>query len=587
MGAKGQKGRLILAAALLLSAFSTLSAQNESEQADSLVRLISAKFIEQQETSEGLVRKAMGATFLHNGTYLISDSSMWSRGQAWAIYGYTMVYRETRDKDFLLFVRELVNAYIKRLPGDMIPYWDFDDPDIPDTAKDASAAAVVASALLELSTLEDNTVLSRKYYDYAVVMLKELSGPDYECGNQKPAFLLHSTGHHPAGEEIDASIIYADYYYIEALTRWRKILEKQELSTGYKFIHPGILHTKESLALMKARITKKQSPFYDSYLLLEKDPCASKDYKMKGPFEIIARLGKYSKTKRPSEDDHKAAYLNAVMWTITNDKAYAEKSIEILNSYSSSLKSIDPTDNDAPLCASLQGSILANAAELIKHTYPEVRSQDIERWENMFYNVFIPILETFFKAKPYTNGNWGAAATKAYLAFGIFLEDENIYNKAIDFFFYGNDNGTIKNYIAENGQCQESGRDQDHVMFGLGNMAEACETAHNQGNETLYAALDNRLMRGYEYTAKYNLGETVPYKTWTDVSGRYCYWTQISEKLRGVFRPIYEIAYNHYVFRKGLKMPYTGLVISKTVIEGSEKWCDGPGFGTLFFREQP
>ena len=77
MGAKGQKGRLILAAALLLSAFSTLSAQNESEQADSLVRLISAKFIEQQETSEGLVRKAMGATFLHNGTYLISDSSMW------------------------------------------------------------------------------------------------------------------------------------------------------------------------------------------------------------------------------------------------------------------------------------------------------------------------------------------------------------------------------------------------------------------------------------------------------------------------------------------------------------------------------
>lgn len=516
-----------------------------------------------------------------------NDNSMWARGQAWAIYGYTMVYRETRDKEFLMFVRKLINTYVKRLPDDLIPYWDFDDPNIPNTVKDASAAAVVASALLELSTLEDNEKLSHKYYDYAVSMLKELSGSNYKCGNLSPAFLLHSTGHYPAGEEIDASLIYADYYYIEALTRWRKILEKQELYTGNKFIHPGILHTKESLALMKDRTDKRQSPFYDSFLLLKKDSCASKDYKIKGPFETIARLGKYSMTKRPSEDDHKAAYLNAVMWTITGDKAYAEKSIEILNSYSSSLKSIDSTDNDAPLCASLQGCTLANAAELIKHTYPEVNRQDVEQWENMFYKVFIPILETFFIAQPYTNGNWGAAATKAYLAFGIFLEDESLYNKAIDFFFNGNDNGTIKNYIAENGQCQESGRDQDHVMFGLGNMAEACETAYNQGNETLYSALDNRLMKGYEYTAKYNLGETVPYKTWTDISGRYCDWSKISEKFRGVFRPIYEIAFNHYVFRKGNDMPYTKRVISKTKFEGREKWCDGPGYGTLFFKEQP
>lgn len=516
-----------------------------------------------------------------------SDDSMWARGQAWAIYGYTIVYRETRNKEFLKFVRELINTYIKRLPNDLIPYWDFDEPNIPKTPKDASAAAIVASALLELSTLELNTELSNKYYDYAVRMLTELSGANYKCGKLKPAFLLHSTGHYPAGKEIDATIIYADYYYIEALTRWKKIMEKQELSTGNKFIHPGILHTKESLALIKTRINKKQRPFYDSYMLLKKDSCASKDYRVKGPFKTIARFGNFSMTKRPSEDDHKAAYLNAIMWNITGEKAYAEKSIEILNSYSSTLKSIDSTDNDAPLCASLQGCILANAAELIKHTYPEVNTQDVKQWENMFYNVFIPILKRFFNTKPYTNGNWGAAATKAYLAFGIFLEDEKIYNKAIDFFFNGNDNGTIKNYIAENGQCQESGRDQDHVMFGLGNMAESCETAYNQGNGMLYSALNNRLMKGYEYTAKYNLGETVPYETWIDISGRYCDWHKISEKLRGVFRPIYEIAFNHYVFRKGYDMPYTKRVISRIKVEGSEKWCDGPGYGTLFFKEQP
>ena len=100
----------------------------------------------------------------------------------------------------------------------------------------------------------------------------------------------------------------------------------------------------------------------------------------------------------------------------------------------------------------------------------------------------------------------------------------------------------------------------------------------------MYAALDNRLLTGYEYTAKYNLGKSVPFTTWTDISGRYCNWQTISDKLRGVFRPIYEIVYNHYVTRKGLDMPYTRRVLSKMSVEGASKWCDGPGYGTLFFR---
>ena len=104
---------------------------------------------------------------------------------------------------------------------------------------------------------------------------------------------------------------------------------------------------------------------------------------------------------------------------------------------------------------------VANAAELIKHTYDKVEKEDIASWEHMLRTVFIPVLDTFFKAKPYTNGNWGAAATKAYMAFGIFLDDESLYNQAVDFYYNGHDNGTIKNYISESGQCQESGRDQD------------------------------------------------------------------------------------------------------------------------------
>ena len=80
----------------------------------------------------------------------------------------------------------------------------------------------------------------------------------------------------------------------------------------------------------------------------------------------------------------------------------------------------------------------------------------------------------------------------------------------------------LKIISARTDSVRRGGRDQDHVMFGLGNLAEACETAYNQGDEKMYAALDNRLLTGYEYTAKYNLGESVPFTTWTDISGRYC-----------------------------------------------------------------
>ena len=150
-----------------------------------------------------------------------SDSSMWARGQAWAIYGYTVVYRETQDPKYLDFVQKVADVYLKRLPDDYIPYWDFDDPAIPYAPRDASAACVVASALLELSGYVSPEKGST-YQAAALRMLESLSSDEYQCGKQKPAFLLHSTGHYPNGSEIDASIIYADYYYIEALLRLKR-----------------------------------------------------------------------------------------------------------------------------------------------------------------------------------------------------------------------------------------------------------------------------------------------------------------------------------------------------------------------------
>ena len=152
-----------------------------------------------------------------------SDASMWARGQSWAIYGYTMVYRETRDPRFLDFAQKVTDIYLKRLPersDDWVPLWDFDDPS-PSAPKDASAACVVASALLELCGYVPEEK-GKEYREAAERMLESL-GRFYQSGDRCVSFLLHSTGHHPAGSEIDASIIYADYYYYEALLRLRRL----------------------------------------------------------------------------------------------------------------------------------------------------------------------------------------------------------------------------------------------------------------------------------------------------------------------------------------------------------------------------
>jgi len=155
------------------------------------------------------------------------DYSMWARGQSWAIYGYTMVYRHTGKKVFLDFAQKVTDIYLTRLKetsDDWVPLWDMDahvepakdlDGRVP---KDASAACVVADALLELNQYVE-PAKAKEYKAAALAMLTDLSSDRYLSGKKNVSFLLHSTGHHPAGSEIDASIIYADYYYLEALMR--------------------------------------------------------------------------------------------------------------------------------------------------------------------------------------------------------------------------------------------------------------------------------------------------------------------------------------------------------------------------------
>lgn len=355
------------------------------------------------------------------------------------------------------------------------------------------------------------------------------------------------------------------------------------LKAQHTFIHPGVLHTQKQFDHFYDVVQKKISPAYDSYLLMKANPRASVDYKMMGPFKVISRDGEFSFTKSKMESDFSAAYLNSIMWMATKDPAHAKKSLEILEAYAETLTTIPPT-NDAPLLAGLEGLKIVYAAEALRYTYKGITVQQLDKITTMITGIFLPVLDKFYAAKPYTNGNWGSIATKTYIATAIYLDNQVMYQKAINFYNNADDNGTIKNYISgTTGQIQESGRDQGHSQLGLGAMATVCEIAWQQGDD-LYAALDNRLLLGFEYVARYNLGDdNVPFTTWKDITGKYSNWTVISTQSRGKFIPIYEMVYHHYVTRKGLSMPYTTKVVEKIRPEDFDR--DQPAFGTFLFSD--
>lgn len=164
---------------------------------------------------------------LHRNTAQgFSDDSDWARGQAWGLYGYTMMYRETGNKLYLKQAKKVAKYLFSRtnMPEDLVPYWDYDCPDIPNTVRDASSAAIMASALIELSTLDKSC---RKWRKVAEKQLRSLSSSAYrsQLGTNHGFILMHSTGSKPGNSEVDVPLSYADYYYVEALMRLKKLLK--------------------------------------------------------------------------------------------------------------------------------------------------------------------------------------------------------------------------------------------------------------------------------------------------------------------------------------------------------------------------
>jgi unsaturated chondroitin disaccharide hydrolase len=152
------------------------------------------------------------------------DESAWARGQSWGLYGFTMMYRETKNKEYLSFAQNIADFLLhhKNMPADKIPYWDYNATDIPNTYRDASAASIMCSALLELAKYS-NERQRKEYLNTATAILKNLSSVYRASVNTNGGFVLkHSVGHLPGKSEIDVPLTYADYYFIEALMRYKK-----------------------------------------------------------------------------------------------------------------------------------------------------------------------------------------------------------------------------------------------------------------------------------------------------------------------------------------------------------------------------
>lgn len=318
-----------------------------------------------------------------------------------------------------------------------------------------------------------------------------------------------------------------------------------------EFTHPGIAHSQESIDFIKSKIETGEQPWLAAWEALNDSRHASLDWQP-DPFPNVER-GPYNNPDIGSSeftDDAKAAYIHALCWVLSGEESHAKKSAEIVDAWSKTLESIG--NHDARLLIGMSGYHFCVAAEILKHTdaqWPEEKQMQFAR---MLRDIWYPVIKDFY---PTANGNWDASMLQVMIAMGVFLEDQAMFDRAKDYYLSGKGNGAIGNYIMESGQCQESGRDQAHTQMGLEFLANTCETAWIQGVD-LYGALDNRLLKGFEYTAKYNLGYDVPYEPFRSVEGRYHY-RRVSSDSRGRLRPMYERVHNHYHNRKGLETPYT------------------------------
>lgn len=423
-----------------------------------------------------------------------------------------------------------------------------------------------------------------------------------------------------------------------------------------QFIHPGITHKKSDLDRMKYMVEAEKEPWYTSYQDMVADTKSSYNYVVQGD-ETFTELGRDSGVNEGAwNSDIRAAYYNAIGWYITGDARHAEKAIEIFKAWSN-LTSVTSGGTDA-LSGGI-GYIMIEAAEIIKSTYAGWESSDLQAFQDMLvYPGYSTTTEptgevTFywmaFQGDPIRHGNQGLSGLRTVMAMGIFLDNEKMYDRAYRYITgeldlhlddiaypagpntstsikeassneYADDynvsrgytipnygyNEVITNYIWENGQCQESSRDQQHTAFGIGLLTSMAEMAWNQGDD-LYSHADYRLLLGLEYNMRYNVSAIETYADqptpWVptgeefiqkfDRTGRW-YSKAMSPVGAGEFsgiRTVFEMPVAHYIgrgFKTEEEAKWTLRARDKSIeLSGYEKagWTnDAIGWGGLTAR---
>ncbi|QQM39419.1 alginate lyase family protein [Streptomyces liliifuscus] len=364
------------------------------------------------------------------------------------------------------------------------------------------------------------------------------------------------------------------------------------------FTHPGMLHAYGELNRAKVRVAAGNDPWLPGWNRLTANSHSASTWTPR-PQATIVRGGTGENYGLLYNDIH-AAYQNALRWKVAGTTAHGDKARDILNAWSATLTTV--TGNaDRFLAAGIYGYQFANAAELMRG-YSEF---DLDRFKTMMLNVFYPLNNQFLNNHNdacITNywANWDLCNMNSVLAIGILCDDAAKYDQAVNYFKNGAGNGSINHavpfvYDSQGlAQWQESGRDQGHTMMGMGQMGAFCEMAWSQGDD-LYGYGDNRFMKAAQYVAKYNLGQDVPFTTYTWGTGQNCAQqshTVISASSRGQVRPVWDILHYHYARRRGLSVPYITAMAESVRPEGgggdygsASGGFDQLGFGTLMYAK--
>lgn len=367
------------------------------------------------------------------------------------------------------------------------------------------------------------------------------------------------------------------------------------------FTHPGMLHNAGDINRAKVRVAAGTDPWLSGWNRLTANSHSQSGWTPRATATIIR--GGTGENYSLLYNDTAAAYQNALRWRVGGTEANAQCAARILNAWATTLTSV--TGNaDRFLAAGLYGWQFANAAELMR----EYDGFDLAAFQEMMANVFYPLNNSFLTNHNdacITNywANWDLCNTASILAIGILNEDSVKYDQAVAYAKSGAGNGSVAHAVPylytdadgyDLGQWQESGRDQGHTVMGMGQMGAICEMAWNQGDD-LYSYDSKRFLKAAQYVARYNLGNDVPFTTYTWGSGQNCAQnsqTAVSASSRGQVRPVWALLHYHYNRRLSLDDKYVSQMCFSVAPEGgggdygsTSGGYDQLGFGTLMYAK--